>query len=81
MCSIERFNSFVLFAITRVVIDIDDGGWDGVGIVPRLEMAIRDINARDDVLPGYRLHWKLLDSKVTKSTICCVSTVKMSIFM
>ena len=30
------------------------------------EMAIRDINKRDDILADYELHYTILDTKVTK---------------
>ncbi|RDD47282.1 Gamma-aminobutyric acid type B receptor subunit 2, partial [Trichoplax sp. H2] len=35
---------------------IDNVGWNGSGLVPASQMAIDDINSRDDILPNYRLN-------------------------
>ena len=40
------------------------GGWDGSGIIPVVEMALDDINAREDILPGYELRMVWNDTQV-----------------
>lgn len=40
------------------------GGWDGSGIIPVVEMALDDINAREDMLPGYELRMVWNDTQV-----------------
>ena len=40
------------------------GTWDGSGIIPGVEMALDDINAREDILSGYELRMIWNDTKV-----------------
>ena len=40
------------------------GNWDGSGIIPGVEMALDDINAREDVLSGYELKMIWNDTQV-----------------
>ena len=40
------------------------GGWDASGIIPAVEMALDDINARTDILPGYELRMVWNDTQV-----------------
>ena len=47
-------------------IDIEnEGGWSSAGVIPALQMAIDDVNAREDILPEYELVMDMKDSKVT----------------
>lgn len=43
-----------------------DGSWDGSGIIPAVEMALDDINAREDILPEYELRAIWEETKVRK---------------
>ena len=40
------------------------GGWDGSGCVPAIQMALDDINDREDILPEYELRPIWNDTKV-----------------
>ena len=40
------------------------GGWDASGIIPAVEMALDDINARVDILPKYELKMVWNDTQV-----------------
>ena len=40
-------------------------GWSSAGIVPAIEMAIKDVNERADILPGYQLILDMKDSTVS----------------
>ena len=42
-----------------------DGAWDGSGILPAAEMAIRDVNREDGILPEYELKLIWNNSKVS----------------
>ncbi len=44
--------------------DGPEGGWDGSGCIPAIEMAFDDINARTDILPQYELRPIWNDTKV-----------------
>ena len=43
--------------MTHVIIAI-------LGCIPAIEMAVHDINNRPDILPGYKLHIEIKDTKV-----------------
>ncbi|XP_013398210.1 gamma-aminobutyric acid type B receptor subunit 2-like [Lingula anatina] len=38
-------------------------GWNSAGVVPALEMAVHDVNADPNVLPGYHLNYVAMDTK------------------
>ena len=41
------------------------GSWaGGQGCLPAVEMALEDVNSREDILPEYRLHMDYNDSQV-----------------
>ena len=40
------------------------GSFTSSGAVPAIQLALDQINARPDLLPGYTLHYTLLDSQV-----------------
>lgn len=41
------------------------GSWaGGQGCLPAVQMALEDVNSRDDILPEYRLHMDYNDSQV-----------------
>ncbi len=42
------------------------GSFTSSGVVPAIQVALDQINARPDLLPGYSLHYTLLDSQVSK---------------
>ena len=42
------------------------GSWaGGQGCLPAVEMALEDVNSREDILPEYRLHMDYNDSQVS----------------
>ncbi len=41
------------------------GSFISSGIIPAIQLALDQINARTDLLPGYSLHYNLLDSHVS----------------
>ena len=41
------------------------GSFVSSGIVPAIQVALDQINSRPDILPGYTLHYALLDSQVS----------------
>ena len=43
------------------------GSFVSSGIVPAIQVALDQINSRPDILPGYTLHYALLDSQVSIS--------------
>jgi hypothetical protein len=45
-------------------IDILDGGWSSAGCIPAIDMALRDVNTRTDVLDEYELGWVMKDTRV-----------------
>lgn len=47
------------------------GGFDGSGTVPGIEVALDQINSNSSILPGYSLHYILVDGKVS----CCTGSL------
>ena len=35
-----------------------------LGCIPAIEMAVHDVNSRPDILPDYKLHIEIKDTKV-----------------
>lgn len=46
---------------------MQDGFWDGSGILPAAKMAITDVNDKSDILPDYELRMVWNNSKVRTS--------------
>lgn len=48
-----------------IEVNTTDKGWNSAGIRPAIDLAVRQINNRSDILPNHRIqiHWK--DTKVT----------------
>ncbi len=44
------------------------GGFDGSGVVPGVEVALDQINSDPSILPGYSLHYILVDGQVSYHT-------------
>ena len=60
----ERDGHTPLYIMGYASVDIDKTGWSSAGCIPAMQMALHDINARDDLLPGYELVVDLKDTKV-----------------
>ncbi len=57
-----------------VDINVTENGWSSAGVVPAIEMALEDVNAREDLLSEYYLRWHPVDSKVRiRNMILCFS--------
>ena len=54
-----------LMLIGMASVAIDDTGWSSAGVIPAVEMALYDINRRNDILPGYELLWNIQDTQVS----------------
>lgn len=46
-------------------VNTTDKGWNSAGIRPAIDLAVKQINSRTDILPNHtiQIHWK--DTKVT----------------
>ena len=47
------------------------GGQQSTGALAGVKAALDDINSRDDLLPGYSLHYTLTDTQVNTIQTCC----------
>lgn len=50
-----------------IEVDITDKGWNSAGVRPAIDLAVKQINSRTDILPDptIQIHWK--DTKVNLS--------------
>ena len=46
-------------------INISADGWSSAGCIPAIEMALEDVNQRQDILQDYHLHVDIKDSQVS----------------
>ena len=53
------------------------GGDESSGALAGVQAALDEINSRDDLLPGYTLHYTLTDSKVNHMPLCTKTNLKM----
>ena len=51
-------------------IDIDEGGWSSAGCIPAIDMALDDVNGREDILTNYKLEWTMHDTRVSDQETC-----------
>ena len=55
------------------------GSWaGGQGCLPAVEMALEDVNSRQDILPEYRLHMDYNDSQVGLFLYYCISRFQVT---
>lgn len=53
-----------LYIMTFCSVTVSANGWSSAGVIPALEMAVYDVNHRNDILAGYELVLLIKDSQV-----------------
>lgn len=54
-----------------------DNSFNSSGTVPAIQIALDLINNQSDVLPGYKLNYVLMDSRVRPYTVACMQNCYM----
>ena len=74
-------NRTALYLMGLVTVEIGSAGWSSAGVVPALQMAMRDVNARQDLLPGYELRLHMKDTKVSHTNMTESFFISLVLFL